>query len=166
MSGYVQPSHGSPSQENRKGWPGSPLDASKGVFELTHGSACIIWWHYRLLDILISPYIAQFMGCAIVRISYGLKVVFCFRHLTAYYHHKATYGVERVQLDQFSLGDWKDISKARVIVIIKSEVSTLTFTIFSVFVCLICFYIIFCDLLHIHSGKTAILFSLLLRGLW
>ena len=39
---------------------------------------------------LIPPYIAQFMGCVIGRIHYGLKVVFCFRHFTAYhYNHEA-----------------------------------------------------------------------------
>ena len=34
------------------------------------------------------------------------------------------YGVVCVQLVHFSIGDWKDISIARVIIIIKSEVST------------------------------------------
>ena len=36
----------------------------------------------KLLDILISPYISQFMGCVIGRIHYGLKVVLWFRHFT------------------------------------------------------------------------------------
>ena len=44
-------------------------------------------WQSGLLDILISPYIAQFMGCVIGRIHCGLKVVFCFRHITAYHYH-------------------------------------------------------------------------------
>ena len=44
-----------------------------------------------------------------------------------------------VQLAHFSLGDWKDISIAHVIIIIKSEVSTLPIVIiFSVVVCLRC----------------------------
>ena len=65
------------------GWPGSPL----GPIDLTHGSACVIGWQSGLLDILIPPYIAQFMGCVIGRIHYGLKVVFCFRHFPAYHYH-------------------------------------------------------------------------------
>ena len=40
------------------------------------------------------------------------------------------YGVVCVQLAHFSLGDWEDISIAHVIIIIKSEVSTLTIIIF------------------------------------
>ena len=97
------------------------------------------------------PYIAQFMGCVIGRIRYGLKVVFCFRHFTVYhYHHNSRvltgiennylsysliyiyihiciyiYGVVCVQLAHFNLGDWEDISIVHVIIIIKSEVSTL-----------------------------------------
>ena len=60
--------------------------AKRGTFELTKGSACII----GLSDSLISPYIAQFFGCVIGWIHYGLKVVFCFRHFTAsHYHHYA-----------------------------------------------------------------------------
>ena len=35
------------------------------------------------------------------------------------------YGVVYIQLAYFNLGDWKDISVAHVIIIIKSEVSTL-----------------------------------------
>ena len=35
------------------------------------------------------------------------------------------YGVVFIQLAHTSLGDWKDISIAHVIIIIKSEVSTL-----------------------------------------
>ena len=36
----------SPSRENKteQRWHGSPLEPSEGEFELTHGSACIIWW--------------------------------------------------------------------------------------------------------------------------
>ena len=40
------------------------------------------------------------------------------------------YGVVCVQLDHVSLGDWEDISIAHVIIIIKSEVPTLTRIIF------------------------------------
>ena len=49
------------------------------------------------------------------------------------------YGVVRVQLAHFSLGDRKDISIAHVIIIAKSEVSILPIVcIFSVVVCLRC----------------------------
>ena len=73
-----------------KGWPGSPLEPSEWGFELTQGSACINGWKSGWLDILISPCIAQFIGCVVGRIHYGLKVVFCFRHFTAFhYHHDA-----------------------------------------------------------------------------
>ena len=49
------------------------------------------------------------------------------------------YGVGRVRLAHFGLGDWKDISIADVIIIIKTEISTLPIVIiFSVVVCLIC----------------------------
>ena len=49
------------------------------------------------------------------------------------------YGVVCVQVDHFNLGDWKDISIAHVIIIIKSEVSTLPIVIiFSVVMCLRC----------------------------
>ena len=49
------------------------------------------------------------------------------------------YGVACVQLIHFSLGDWKDISIAHVIIIIESEVSIKPIVIiFSVVVCLRC----------------------------
>ena len=65
------------------------------------------------------------------------------------------------------MGNWKDIFKAHVIIIIKSEVSTFPIVIiFSVVVCLRCFENIFCHLLHIRFGKTGNLFSLLLCSLW
>ena len=58
------------------------------------------------------------------------------------------------------LGDWKDISIAHVIIIIKSEVSTSPIVI--IFFRVLCSwdvcYIIFCHLLHIRSGKTGNLF--------
>ena len=91
-SGSMYPSHCLPPHEKTKskGWPGSLLEPSEGAFQLTHGSACIIGWKSGLLDFLISPSIAQFMGCVIGRIHNDLKVVFCFRHFTAsHYHHDA-----------------------------------------------------------------------------
>ena len=56
------------------------------------------------------------------------------------------------------LGDWKDISTAHVIIIIKSEVSTVPIgIIFFPWLCAwdVC-YIIFSHLLHIRSGKNNI----------
>ena len=66
-----------------KGWPSSLLEPSEWAFELTHGSACIIGWKAGLLDISISPYIAQFMECVISRIHYNFKVVSSFIHFTS-----------------------------------------------------------------------------------
>ena len=57
------------------------------------------------------------------------------------------YGVVCVQLVHFSIGDWKAISIAHVIIIIKSKVSTFPI------VWDVC-YIIFCYLLQTHSGIT------------
>ena len=49
------------------------------------------------------------------------------------------YGVVCVQVAHFSIGDWKDISIAHAIIIIKSEVSTFPIVIiFAVVVCLRC----------------------------
>ena len=76
------------------------------MFNLSHAMLCAVYWHMgsRLLqnlavpfwhicanvDSLISTYIAQYMGYAINRIHYGLKVVFYFRHFTVFhYHHYA-----------------------------------------------------------------------------
>ena len=57
------------------------------------------------------------------------------------------------------LGDWKDISIAHVIIIIKSEVSTFPIVItFSWLRAWDVCYIIFCHLLHILAGKTGICF--------
>ena len=52
---------------------------------------CLHYWVESWVDFfLISPYIAQFIGCVIGRIHYGLKVVFCLRHFTAsHYYHDA-----------------------------------------------------------------------------
>ena len=65
------------------------------------------------------------------------------------------------------LGDWKDISIAHVIIIIKSGVSTFPIVIILFRGCVwdVC-YIILCHLLHIRSGKTGNLFSLSLCSLW
>ena len=46
------------------------------------------------------------------------------------FHFHYIYGVVCVQLAHFSLGDWEDISIAHVIIITKSEVSTLPIIIF------------------------------------
>ena len=76
------------------------------------------------------------------------------------------YEVVCIQLAHLNIGDWKDISIAHVITIIKSEVSTFPIVfIFSVVVCLRCL-LIFCHLLYIHSGKTGIFFSCALCSLW
>ena len=47
-----------------------------------------------------------------------------------FHFHQYIYGVVSVQLAHFSLGDWEDISIAYVIIIIKSEVSTLPIIIY------------------------------------
>ena len=57
-------------KQNRRGDRALYLSQARGAFELTHWSACIIGWKSGLLDILISPYIAQFMGCVIGRIHW------------------------------------------------------------------------------------------------
>ena len=73
-----------------------------------------------------------------------------------------------VQLDHFSLGDWKDIFIAHVIIIIK--IGGINLTHFSHIFPWLCAwgacYIIFCHLLYIRSGKTGIFSSLLLHSLW
>ena len=77
------------------------------------------------------------------------------------------YGVECVQLAHFSLGYWKDISIAHVIIIIKSEVSTLPIVIiFSMAVCLRCLLHHILSLIANAFRETGILFSLLLCSLW
>ena len=61
------------------------------------------------------------------------------------------YGVVCVQLAHLRIGDWKDISIAHVIIIIKTEVST-----FHIVIIFIVF--IFCHLLYVYSGKTGNLY--------
>ena len=144
------------------------------------------------------------MGCVIGIIHYVLKVLFCFRHFTAFHNHHyarllmgidhlwmfvechvevcvtcclsfrlhfiliAIYGVICVQLAHCNIGDWKDVCIAYVIIIIKSEVSTFHIVIifFTLVVCLRCLLHHILLLLHIHSGITGNLFSLLLCSLW
>ena len=51
------------------------------------------------------PHTLQFMGCVIGRIHYGLKVVFCVRHFTAFhYHHYARLltGTEHINVCRLS----------------------------------------------------------------
>ena len=65
------------------------------------------------------------------------------------------YGAVCVQLAHFSIGDWKDISIDHIIIIIKSEVSTVPIIIIFfpwLYVWDDC-YIIFCYLLHIPFEK-------------
>ena len=65
------------------------------------------------------------------------------------------------------LGDWKDISIAHVIIIIKSEVSTVTIgIIFSVAVCLRCLLHHILSLIAYTFQENWILFSLSLCILW
>ena len=44
--------------------------------------------------------------------------------ITFHFHYNILYGVVYIQLAHFSIGDWKNISLAHVIIIIKSEAST------------------------------------------
>ena len=44
-------------KKSNREWASSPLEPSKGAFELTRGSACIIGWWSGLPDSLISTYI-------------------------------------------------------------------------------------------------------------
>ena len=77
------------------------------------------------------------------------------------------HGVLCVQQAHFSLSDWNDISIAHVIIVIKSEVSTLPTVIIFPWLCAWDVrHIIFCHVFHLHSGKTGILVLLLLCSLW
>ena len=65
-------------------------------------------------------------------------VTYCWYHRLPFIVN-TIYRVVCVQLAHFSLGDWKDIPLAHVIIVIKSEVSVLPIVIiFSAIVCLIC----------------------------
>ena len=94
--------------------------------------------------------------------------------LTCCYSHRlpfivnTTYQVVCVQLAHFSLADWKDISIARVIMIIKSEVSTFPTVIIFFRVCVpemlaTSYSVTYCIYI---PGRPEFLFSLLLRNLW
>ena len=132
-------------------------------------------WSYSALDILLPTIIIIIQECSqALEIYKGLWSLSCggvpnmLLVLSITFHfHLYIYGVVCVQLAHFSLGDWEDISIAHIIIIIKSEVSTLPIIIFLPWLSAwdAC-YIIFCHLLRIHSRKTGILFSLLLCSLW
>ena len=67
----------------------------------------------------------------------------------------------------FSIGDWKDISIAHVIIIIKSEVSTFPLLLnFSLVVCLRCLLHHILSLIAYTFRESGNLFSLLLCNLW
>ena len=70
-----------------QGWPGSTWAMWGGIW--TEAWVCLHYWVVIWIAgfFVISPYIAQFMGCVTGRIHYGLKVVFWFRHFTAYHYH-------------------------------------------------------------------------------
>ena len=71
------------------------------------------------------------------------------------------------QLAHFSIGDWKDISIAHVIIIIKSEVSTFPLlSYFSLVVCLRCLLHHILSLIAYTFRESGNLFSLLLCNLW
>ena len=72
------------------------------------------------------------------------------------------YGVVYVWQAHFSIGDWKGISKAPVIIIIKSEVNIFPTVIFSLVVYLRCLLHHILSLIAYTSEKTGNLFSLLL----
>ena len=78
------------------------------------------------------------------------------------------YGVVCVQLANFSIGDWKDIFIAHVIIIIKSEVSTFPIVIIFFRGCVSEMFVTSYSATYCinNSGKTGNLFSLLLCSLW
>ena len=93
---------------------------------MLHGSQTIR--SFSVLDILLPTIIIIMQEC-----SHALKMLVelilwkCSKMLLVLSITFVTtvYGIVCVQLAHFSLGDWKDISIAHVIIIIKSEVSTL-----------------------------------------
>ena len=137
--------HAAPPHEKTKskGWPGSPLEPSEGHLNWLLGLPALMggnlgWcifqfplifhslWgvpyagyikalrSFSVLDILLPPppFIVIMQDCS--QASYRLHFIVI-----------KIYGVVFIQLAHTSLGDWKDISIAHVIIIIKSEVSTL-----------------------------------------
>ena len=148
--------------------------------------------------------IAQFTGCVIDKIHDGLKVVFCFRHFTAFHYH---------HMQDTTKGHWPYVNVCRVPCGAVSNmllILSITFYFhYSIWGCMCwtgsfqfrwlklyiyssCYYhheigsihishcyhifpwlcawdvcyIIFCYVLHIHSGKTWNLLSILLYSLW
>ena len=100
------------------------------------------------------------MGCVIGGIHYGLRVVFCLRQFTACrYDHYARLPTciawkEYIYSTCFYHHQIGSIHLSRCYHIFPWLCAW--------FVC----YIILCNLLHMHSGKTGILFSLSLSSLW
>ena len=125
---------------------------------------------YSVLDILLpSIIIIQDCSWALATCKYsscgGVVNMLLVLSITFYFHYNKWDCM--CSTGPFNINDWKDISIAHVIIIIKSEVSTFTIVIifFRGCVCDVC-CIRFCYLLNIHSGKTGNLFSLLLCNLW
>ena len=97
----------------------------------------------------------------------GVCLTCCYSHRLPFIVN-TTYQAVCVQLAHFSLADWKDVSIAHVIMIIKSEVSTFPIVIIFFHVCVpemlatsysVTYFIYI-------PGKPEFLFSLLLRSLW
>ena len=131
----------------------------KVVFCFIHITA--FHYHHCARQLTGTEYISMFVEylvevCLTCCQSYRLLFIFI-----------AIYGVVCVQLAHFSIGDWKDISVALVIIIINSEVSIFPIVIIFPWFCAwdVC-CIIFCDSWHIRNGKTGNLLSPLLCRLW
>ena len=93
---------------------------------MLHGSQTIR--SYSVLDILLPTIIIIMQECSLaLKMFVELILWKCSKMLLVLSITFVTtvYGIVCVQLAHFSLGDWKDISIAHVIIIIKSEVSTL-----------------------------------------
>ena len=77
-------------KQNRRGDPALYLSRERGHLNWRMGLPALLGGNLGCWVFLISPHIAQFMVYVMGRIHYGLKVVFCFRHLTvSHYHHDA-----------------------------------------------------------------------------
>ena len=77
-----------PSRKKNRTWVTqlSTWTKRRGIW--TYACDCLHYWVVIwVADSLISTYIAQFMGFVIGRIHYGLSVVFCFIHITAFHYH-------------------------------------------------------------------------------
>ena len=66
-------------QNRTRGDPALHLNQARGHLKWHMGLACIMGGNMGCR--IISTEIVHFMGCVLGRIHYGLKVVFCFRHL-------------------------------------------------------------------------------------